>query len=287
MPPPADAEPRPVSVPNSLLPRPTSRLILDLMTPAEVLVRIPTILGGVALVFILLAVLETKVALDTALLVLLAGALCVKGGLAMTRSTDCYFVVDGGMRQVLYHQKILGYTRLVRVAAFEDVLRLELVSRVARRSISEERPRAYPYRIYEMYLVDRHGGRHRVSDPANSDEQGTGLSLRTLECRGWSAAGMIGCPFIWREPRRWGLFLFLFALAAVVLAIVVVVGVFLPQALTTLLGITAAFGAGGLVVWKLLDWIAPGELPEQAEPSERLRQAGGPEAAKRLPPRRG
>lgn len=98
---------------------------------------------------------------------------------------------------------------------------------------------------------------------------------------------MIGCPFIWREPRRWGLFLFLFALAAVVLAIVVVVGVFLPQALTTLLGITAAFGAGGLVVWKLLDWIAPGELPEQAEPSERLRQAGGPEAAKRLPPRRG
>lgn len=98
----------------------TTRLVLDLTTPVERSV------SGALWVGLFLAVVAGGLGSGGALAAALAFALA---GAIARATTDCYYIVDRGTQQVLYHQRVCGRLRVHSALSFKQMGQLAIVVR--------------------------------------------------------------------------------------------------------------------------------------------------------------
>jgi hypothetical protein len=162
------------------------RVILDLTTPLEALTGGLTIasLAGVVICS-LLAMSDTGVdsKKEWTMAIFSAVALVLFGW--SWWYSDCYYVMDGKQKKLLYHFSFMGITRETEISRFEGIREISID---AKERYAKRKYHSYYYWEYMVVVVLRGGTRVRVSNEVREPEKITGDARR--------AADVVGCDFV-------------------------------------------------------------------------------------------
>lgn len=101
------------------------------------------------------------------------------------RSTDCYYVMDGRQKKLLYHFEFLGIIRENPIATFPEITGLALDA--WERYTKPKNRSGYYYWVYATVIVLRDGERLVVSNETRDPDLISGDARK--------AAEVVGCPF--------------------------------------------------------------------------------------------